>query len=171
MPPQRTVVGHALQAGKVPKSALDEAEVRGWAPVVECVDVPGARVVYEIREHSQTKERTHTPIAVLAERYTGDAAVVGAFLKVMEERQADVAERGVVPVIDLVIVDDIAKRVRLKNSTVQKWIQRYEGDFPAPLVKWSGWIHLYDWQAVLAWVEKKFPAYAARVPNKWRVVA
>ena len=154
---------YALGPGPVPKRLIEEAEVRGWAPTETCIELPDRRLIYEVDRDAGTKR----VVAVVAERFAGDAAVVAPFVGALEERRRDASVT--VKVSDIVTTDEIASRVRLKVRTIQKWTTRYRGDFPDPIIEYT-WVNLYDWSQVLPWIEGKFPAYAARVAGKHRLV-
>lgn len=153
---------YVMEPGAVPKRSLIEAEERGWAPTENYVDVSEPRVIYE---RAAGKQRA---LAVVAKRFAGDVAVVAPFVAALEERRRDVSANRLVRVDDIVSTDEIASRVRLKVHTVQKWTRRYQ-EFPPPIIEYN-WVNLYDWSQVLAWLEVKFPAYAARVAAKHRLV-
>lgn len=152
---------YALGPGVAPKRAIEEAEVRGWAPTETCVNVSTRRVIYEV----DPVKRTQRAVGVVAERFAGDAAVVKPFAEALKERR-QLPSRDVA-VANLVSLGDVAARLRLKYASVQKWTKRYP-EFPAPVVEFTI-MDVYDWAEVLIWVEHKFPAYAARVAGKWRV--
>jgi hypothetical protein len=155
---------YALGPGAVTKRSTVEAEERGWAPAEDCLTLSDRRVIYEVDQDAGTR-RT---VGVVAKRFAGDVAVVGPFAKALEERRGDVAVNRLVRVADICTTDEIASRVRLKVNTIQKWTFRYP-EFPDPIIEYT-WLNLYDWHEVMGWIARKFPAYAARVAEKHRLV-
>lgn len=154
---------YALGSGPVPKRLVEEADLRGWAPTESCIELSERRVIYEIDKEAGTRRA----VAVVGKEFANQAKIVPLFLKDLEERRRDAA--ATVVVSDIVTTDEIASRVRLNVKTIQKWTSRYRGDFPDPIIEYT-WLNLYDWTQVMTWLEKKFPAYAARVAGKYRLV-